>query len=504
MTDLCFAFGKRRCPHRNIFNTLSLYAEKLNFMKIKLCIFCIFILTLFSFTSHAQSYIINTFAGNGYGATGNTGSGGYTGDGGQATGAELNNPAGVSLDDSGNVYIADTWNNVIRKVNTRGIISTIAGNGYGKGTGNGGFSGDGGAATLAELNGSTEVAVDDSGNVYIADAGNFRVRKVNTKGIISTIAGKDTAGYSGDGGPATLAKLYYPSGVAVDTSGNIYIADYYNNVIRKVNTKGIISTIAGNSYGAGTGKGGYSGDGGAATLAKLYWPTDVKLDGSGNIYIADMWNNVIRKINLNGIISTIAGNCFSYCYGGYTGDDGPATLAHLNFPHGVSVDDSGNVYIADEDNNAIRKINVSDTISTISGGGIQGYSGDGGLADTAELNDPSGVAVNSFGNVYIADYGNNRIRILSITNTGINYIRQDNSSIKAYPNPNNGNFTIQLQHIKQTIQIEFYNVMGEKIYQSVLTNLQNIINLSSQPQGMYFVYVKSDESVEVGKVLLTK
>ena len=325
--------------------------------------------------------VISTVAGNG--------TGGYSGDGAAAASAKLNGPSGVVVDGSGNIYIADGGNNVIRKVSTSGDISTVAGNGTL------GYSGDGGAATSAQFI-TIDVAVDGSGNIYIVDNNNNVIRKVSTSGVISTVAGNGTGGYSGDGAAATSAKLQYPTGVAVDGSGNIYIADFNNNRIRKVSTSGVISTVAGN------GTAGYSGDGGAATSAQLFQPFGVAVDGSGNIYIAEQGNNVIRKVSTSGIISTVAGNGTA----GYSGDGAAATSAQLNIPHGVAVDGSGNIYIVDLNNQVIRKVNTSGTISTVAGNGSPGYSGDGGAATSAQLNVPFGVAVDGSGNIYIADKNN--------------------------------------------------------------------------------------------------
>jgi len=330
--------------------------------------------------------IITTIAG--------TVTAGYSGDGGTATSAQLNRPYGVALDASGNIYIADAWNHRIRKVDTGGNISTIAG------TGTAGYSGDGSAATSANLKDPSGVVVDASGNVYIADYGNHRVRKVDMTGNISTIAGTGTGGYSGDGGAANSAQLNNPDGLALDASGNIYIADNYNHRIRKVATSGNISTIA------GAGTGGYSGDGGAATSAQLYNPTGLAVDASGNVYIADNNNHRIRKVATSGNISTIAGNGT----GGYSGDGGAATSAKLNGPPVVVVDASGNVYIADYSNHRVRKVDTTGNISTIAGTGTAGYSGDGGAATSAKLDRPYGVALDASGNIYIADQGNNRIR----------------------------------------------------------------------------------------------
>lgn len=221
-------------------------------------------------------------------------------------------------------------------------------------------------------------------------------------GKIFTIAGNGYAspgGYTGDGGQATTAELHYPEGVALDGSGNIYISDVENSVVRKVNTNGVISTIAGLSF-------GYSGDGGPATAAEFEFPTGVAADGSGNVYITDNYNNRVRKVNASGIISTLAGNGVQ----GETGDGGPATAAEISSPYGVTFDGAGNIYIAE--GIKIRKVNTSGIITTFAGGGSSGL-GDGGPATACELFSPEGVAVDGFGNVYIADYQTNRIRMVN-------------------------------------------------------------------------------------------
>jgi len=328
------------------------------------------------------------------------GTAGYSGDNGLATAADLYLPQSVAIDSVGNIYIVDAHNNRIRKVTaSTGIITTVAGNGTE------GYSGDGGPATSAEISPSGGVAVDVVGNIYFADT--QRIRKVTVStGYISTVAGSGIQGYSGDGGSATSAEMNWPWGVAVDAAGNIYIGDIDNYRFRKVTAStGIISTVVGN------GTFGYSGDGGQAASAIISSPTGVAVDAAGNTYFGDMFNNCIRKVTAStGIISTVAGTGNA----GFSGDGGLATSAKLYYPYGVAVDAAGNIYIADEANDRIRKVTASTgDISTVAGTGTTGYSGDGYLATSAELYWPHSVAVDSASNLYIADEDNNRIRAVA-------------------------------------------------------------------------------------------
>lgn len=264
-----------------------------------------------------------------------------------------------------------------------------------------GFSGDGGPATSAQLSNPSGVAVDSAGNVYIADAANSRVRIVNTSGVISTFAGNGSATYTGDGSLATVAGLIGPTSVAVDSADNVYIADPPAGVIRKV-SNGVISTFA------GTGTNSFSGDGGPASAATMDFPSGVAVDTSGNVYIADTLNQRIRKVS-GGIITTIAGISNL----GYNGDNQSATAASLFAPQGVAVDTAGNVYIADTQNNRVRKVTPAGIITTVAGNGTAGYGGDGGPATAAEIYLPKAVALDPGSNLYIADYGNNIIRRVS-------------------------------------------------------------------------------------------
>lgn len=342
--------------------------------------------------------------------TGNTT---FYGNGLPATGAELYYPTGMASDSAGNIYIADYDNCVVQEVSaSTGEISVFAGT-----TGTCSYGGDGAAATSAYLNHPYRVAVDSNDDVFIADEYNCLIRKV-TGGTISSVVGKSPSlacGYSGDGEAATAAQLYYPTGLNFDKSGNLYIADYDNQVIRVVacasggtctpeagETTGDIYTFAGNhTLGAG-----FSGDGGPATNAKLYYPYDVVADASGNVYIADAYNMRIREVNKAGIISTFAGNGA----GGYEVDGVPATDTSLYYPQGIGIDGAGDILIADTDNQRVRLVDGEGVIHTIAGNGTAGFGGNDILATTAELYQPSGVSVDPSGNIYIADYDNWLIR----------------------------------------------------------------------------------------------
>jgi uncharacterized protein (TIGR03437 family) len=342
---------------------------------------------------HGQG-IISTVAGDDTGTTSCV-----TTEGVPAT-SECMEPSGIAMDKQGNLYISDGQYSRVRKIDTAGNITTVAGTTYG-------YSGDGGPATSAQLTlaggspGFSGLAVDAAGNIYISDTHNCAIRLVTAAtGIITTFAGSSLCGYAGDGGPANKAALLYPSGVALDSAGNLYIADTLNNRVRKVNTLGVISTVAGN------GNALYSGDGVQATTTGVVSPDGVTFDSTGNLYISE--SDRIRKVNTSGIINTIAGATTGVQTPGSSGDGGLATAALLNGPLGLVVDPSGNLYIADNQNLRVRKINTAVIISEYAGvfGPVSTPLGDGGPATSAYIGNPLGLLLDAAGDLYITETGN--------------------------------------------------------------------------------------------------
>ena len=356
------------------------------------------------FAGSVPTFTITTIAG--------TGAKGYSGNGGSATAATLNDPRGIVTDPAGNVYFCDRLNHVVQKIDTKGIITTIAG------TGTPGYNGDNIPGTQARLDQPWRVTIDPAGNLYIADAGNDRIRKLTPDGIITTVVGNGNPGYSGDGGPAASATLRIPEQAELDVFGNMYIADSGNNVIRKVSANGIITTVAGNGFGASSGNangegGGYSGDGGPATSAELNLPISLEVDPSDNLWISDQGNNVIRYVSAaTGLITTVAGIANGY---GYSGDGGPAVAAVFNTPAGIARDSAGNIYVTDAGNNVLRVLLTDGTVQTVAGNGASGFLGDGGPALQGEMNSLRQVAVGTFGDIYVADSFNHAIRKLTPT-----------------------------------------------------------------------------------------
>jgi sugar lactone lactonase YvrE len=411
---------------------------------------------LFFIVENIYAQNINTIAGNGIS--------GNSGDGGTAITAELRGPAGIEVDGAGNVYISSY--SCIRKINTSGIINTIAGSTIATGS-----SGSGGPAVSALLGGPAGMIVNQLGEIYFTEIFNNRVCKINTSGIISVVAGTGVAGFSGDGGLATSAKLKYPNDIALDKNGNVYIADAGNHRIRKIDSNGIISTIA------GTGVNTYSGDGGLATSAALNNPLGVEVDTIGNVFIGDGSNARVRKINNSGIINTVVGTGTQ----GNSGDGGQALMSQIGSVGRIRFDIFGNLYIPDYYYSVIRKVTPAGIINTVTGTGTGGFSGDGGSASLSQINNIHALATDISGNLYIADMNNNRIRKVDFT-TGINEVKLFNN-VNIYPNPASDVLQIfHEEHIFQNSQMEIINHLGQTVLKQTYSNSIDVSKLSD---GIY-------------------
>ncbi|MGH9038984.1 MAG: NHL repeat-containing protein [Acidimicrobiia bacterium] len=326
---------------------------------------------------------------------------GFSGDGGPAAEAQLYHPRAVSFDREDNAYIADTLNQRIRRIDGDGIITTVAGNGTE------GYSGDDGPALQAALNQPHGVAVDADGNLYIADSANHRIRRVDAAGTITTIAGNGTPDATGDDGPALAATVKDPKSLAFDAAGQaLFIADTGNNRIRRIDlATDTITTVAGVT------RAGAGGDGGPAVQAQLNSPRGLWLTADGTLYIADTDNHLIRRVGGDGTITTLAGTAGTP---GYAGDGGPATSAQLNDPRAVAVDEDGNIYIGEELGQRIRRIDPAGTITTIAGNGTAGFAGDDGPAADSQVDHLRSLAVDGAGNLWLADTFNNRVRVITL------------------------------------------------------------------------------------------
>ena len=403
---------------------------------------------------------------------------GYAGDGGSAAFAKFNSPEGLAVDNAGNVYVADPLNNRIRKIDVFGEVSTYAGNGKS------GFSGDGGLATLAELGGPTYVILDNDGTMYVADTRNNRVRKITPAGVITTVAGNGDAGYSGDGGLAIKAPLESPNRLALDSHGNLFIGT--QKAIRKVYGNNVITTICGSS------QSGSSGNGGSALYATFIEITGIVVDKSDNIFIADKQAHVIRKIDNTGVINGYAGAGASVALG----DGGPANIARLISPADIKMDSKQNLYVTDLTDSRIRKIDAAGIITTIAGNGKSAHTGDGGAAIDAGLFSPCGLGIDTGNNLYMTEVSNyasdlsNDVRYIFTGNIG-----NAKSAVNIYPNPTfDGAIRMYFfSSYEENVTIEIVNQAGARVYENTAPT-NKILEVRLDPIGLYFMSGKSAHS----------
>ncbi|WP_136152987.1 T9SS type A sorting domain-containing protein [Flavobacterium sangjuense] len=379
--------------------------------------------------------------------------------------AQFFSPLGVAVDAGGNLYVADGWNNKIRKITPAGIVSTLAGSTQG-------FSdGAGGSAQFYHPFG---VATDTAGNVYVADTENNKIRKITPAGVVSTLAGSGTCGFLN--GSGATAQFCSPTGVVTDATGNVYVADLINHRIRKITPTGVVSTLAGGAtYGFADGSG---------TAAKFNAPRGVTIDAAGNVYVADSENNKIRKITPAGMVSTLAGSTVGFA-------DGTGSAAQFYYPFGVATDPAGNLYVADAYNNKIRKITPTGVVSTLAGS-TQGFADGAGVS--AQFHFPEGVAIDSAGNIYIGDQSNERIRKIT-QQLGVTHNNID-SKITVYPNPVTTVLTLQLENDCSLDKISITDLSGKIILQTQNSNTINVENLA---KGIYIMEAYSGEDKYVSK-----
>jgi sugar lactone lactonase YvrE len=404
-------------------------------------------------------------------------------------------PVDVCLDPSGNLYIADAGNARIRKVDAATkIITTIAGTGISAY----GTEGDGGPASVAALSPIGGICTDAAGNIYLS--GVSIIKKINAAtGIITTIAGNGTMGYSGDDGPATDALLGTAQGICTDNAGNVYFADKFNGVIRKISAAtGTMTTVA------GTGVAGHIGDGGPASSALLFHPSVICINKTGDLLIADEENHTVRKVDATtGTITTIAG--FYITVSGVSDDGGPATNALIGSVNGICTDTAGNIFITDI-SCSCRKIDAAtNIITTVAGdGSIEGYSGDGGPANLALMNRPKGICYDPVSNnLIIADQNNNRIRRVSRPGVTAVVTVATSSYPYIFPNPSSGTINLRLPQMSEA-QCEITNAAGRNIYCASIKSGDSKVDLTDQPTGTYFVTIRSAHGVSTQQVTIVR
>jgi sugar lactone lactonase YvrE len=432
--------------------------KKITFLKKQTLWFATLLVSSFSFAQTYETGItVSTLAGGNSGYADGTG-----------TSAQFATPTGVAVDASGNVYVADNLNHKIRKINSAGVVTTLAGSteGFADGTG-----------SAAQFKNPYGLAIDPLGNVYVADRNNHKIRKITPAGEVTTVAGS-TAGYAD--GIGTEAQFHMPWGLAIDASDNVYVADSWNHKIRKITQAGVVTTVAGSTQGFADGTG---------SLAKFYYPTGVAVDASGNVYVVDDGNHKVRKMTPAGEVTTVAGSTQGFA-------DGIGNAAKFNDPIGVTVDASGNVYVAEASNHKIRKITPAGEVTTVAGS-TQGFAD--GTGTEAQFNNPYGVAIDTSGNMYVVDVRNHKIRKITgaVLSTASPTLWE---GFVVYPNPSNGVFNIEaLNNANLTV----YDMTGKQVATQKITIGNTILNLSSCTAGVYFAKI-SNENNQTNTIKLIK
>jgi serine/threonine-protein kinase len=384
--------------------------------------------------------------------------------------AKFNGPAGVAVDNNGNVFVADRINHRIRKINTEGVVSTFAGSGVA-----GALDATG---TAAQFEFPTQIAIDLNGNIFVADAGNHRIRKITSTGVVTTLAGS-TDGFAD--GVGNLAQFYYPEGVAVDNAGNVYVADAGNHVIRKITAAGVVTTLA------GSGDFGFAD--GAGNVAKFYTPCATAVDASGIVYVTEKQGNRIRKVSPTGVVTTLAGNGTL----GYA--DGPGNLAEFNAVFGVTLDLAGNLYVTDAGNNRIRKITSAGVVTTFAGS-ASGYLD--GVVTAAKFYYPVGICMASDGTIFIGESGNHKIRKISST-LGIDGYQLD-QQLSVYPNPTSTSINLKLTDLILS-EITLFDLNGKSVAFKDSFNGENTLNLGNLQNGFYTLKITTDKGIVYKKIL---
>ena len=387
---------------------------------------------------------------------------------GTATTAKFNWPMGIAIDTEGTIFVVDSANYVIRKITSAGVVSTFAGSGIG------GFAD--GIASVAQFNGIDGLAVDTAGNVYVADTNNHRIRKISAAGVVSTLAGS-TQGYAN--GTGTAARFNNPSGVAVDAAGNVFVTDTFNYRIRKITPAGVVSTLAGSGI-----AGFANGSGTAAQFNKTY---GIAVNDTGSIFVADALNHCVRKITASGVVTTFAGSVYGYA-------NGNGTAAKFSYPYGITVDATDNVYVTDAEDNRIRKITIAGMVSTLAGSGIGGFAD--GIGTTAQFINPCGVTVDAVGSVFISDATNHRIR--KITNS-LSTADYNQNQVLIYPNPVSSIINIDLGDSIAS-KVILFDMNGRVMQTENIVNSSGI-EISNLANGMYLMQITTDKGVVSKKIV---